>query len=200
MAYCTNCPCMLVDTNGCFISFGFAAIGAALSSAGYVASSLLTGNEITTSGLIGAAAGGFTAGAIMGAFTTLDPSAGVVATGIMGAISAAGGKVVNNIVSNFSFQEVTDGVATAAIIGGIGAGIGSALNLEGLVNHAASFATGVVTDLVDYVYNTINNALDFLDETQQNRFNDVLGMISQFIVPSLMADDVVFDYSLHMLE
>ena len=32
------------------------------------------------------------------------------------------------------------------------------------------------------------------------RFNDVLGMISQFIVPSLMADDVVFDYSLHMLE
>ena len=191
---------MLVDTNGCFISFGFAAIGAALSSAGYVASSLLTGNEITTSGLIGAAAGGFTAGAIMGAFTTLDPSAGVVATGIMGAISAAGGKVVNNIVSNFSFQEVTDGVATAAIIGGIGAGSGSALNLEGLVNHAASFATGVVTDLVDYVYNTINNALDFLDETQQNRFNDVLGMISQFIVPSLMADDVVFDYSLHMLE
>jgi RHS repeat-associated protein len=199
LAYVNNGVTSAIDTNGGFISFGFAAIGTAISTAGYATSKLLTGKPITASGLAGAAAGGFVAGAIVGAITTLDPSAGIIAIGLTSAVAATGGKIVNNVISNQSYQNCTDGVAQAAIIAAVTGGISQGLDWSALANNAASLGTGVTSDVFDYVYEQITSALNDLNTTSQEHYNDIFQELNT-IAPSRISSNETFNFSGYVAE
>ena len=172
LAYCGNHSNMAIDTDGALWSWATGAVGAGLSVAGYVTASLLTGSDITTAGIAGAAAGGFVAGAVAGAMIG-DPSAATMsALMLAGATSGAAGQLVNNAVSTtldsnkqYSYVTLTDGVLRNGVVGAL-TGI---LPLDDILAGIVAFETGVLDNVYAYSKEKILNALDQLDQNAKNR-------------------------------
>ena len=146
-AYCGNYPGLAIDVNGAAWSWATGTIGAGLSVAGYATSCWLTGAEMTTAGIAGAAAGGFVAGAVAGALIG-DPSATTVSGLIAaGAVSGAAGQITNNVVSTaldpdqqYNYLTLTDGVLRNAVVGAITC----VLPLDKLLSAILGYEVGVL--------------------------------------------------------
>ena len=172
LAYCGNHSNMAIDTDGALWSWATGAVGAGLSVAGYVTASLLTGSDITTAGIAGAAAGGFVAGAVAGAMIG-DPSAATISTLMLaGATSGAAGQLVNNAVSTtldpnkqYNYVTLTEGVLRNGVVGAL-TGI---LPLNDILADIVAFETGVLDNLYAYTKEKILNALKQLDQNAKNR-------------------------------
>ena len=172
LAYCGNHSNMAIDTDGALWSWATGAVGAGLSVAGYVTASLLTGSDITTAGIAGAAAGGFVAGAVAGAMIG-DPSAATISTlMLVGATSGAAGQLVNNAVSTtldpnkqYNYVTLTEGVLRNGVVGAL-TGI---LPLNDILADIVAFETGVLDNLYAYSKEKILNALKQLDQNAKNR-------------------------------
>ncbi|MBE6389429.1 MAG: hypothetical protein E7043_04575 [Lentisphaerae bacterium] len=172
LAYCGNHSNMAIDTDGALWSWVTGVVGAGLSVAGYVTSSLLTESDITTAGIAGAAAGGFVAGAVAGAMIG-DPSAATMsALMLAGATSGAAGQFVNNAVSTtldpnkqYNYATLTDGVLRNGVVGAL-TGI---LPLNDILASIVAFETGVLDNLYAYSKEIILNALEQLNQNAKNR-------------------------------
>ena len=172
LAYCGNHSNMAIDTDGALWSWATGVVGAGLSVAGYVTSSLLTESDITTAGIAAAAAGGFVAGAVAGAMIG-DPSAATMsALMLAGATSGAAGQLVNNAVSTtldpnkqYNYATLTDGVLRNGVVGAL-TGI---LHLNDILAGIVAFETGVLDNLYAYSKEIILNALEQLTQNAKNR-------------------------------
>ena len=171
-AYCGNYPAMAIDIDGAAWSWATGVIGAGLSVAGYATSCWLTGEEMTTAGVAGAAAGGFVAGAVAGALIG-DPSAATVSALLAaGAISGAAGQLTNNIVSTaldpnqqYNYITLTDGVLRNAVSGAIT----SVLPLDDFLASVLAFEVGLLDNFYAYAKNKILDALNQLNQQARNR-------------------------------
>ena len=171
-AYCGNHPGMAIDGDGAVWSWATGALGAGLSVAGYAASCWLTGEEMTTAGVAGAAAGGFVAGAVAGALIG-DPSAATVSALLAaGAISGAAGQLTNNVVSTaldpnqqYNYATLTDGILRNALLWAIT----DVLPLNKLLASMLGFEVGVLDNFYAYAKNQILNALNQLDQQARER-------------------------------
>ncbi len=171
LAYCGNHSNMAIDTDGALWSWATGVVGAGLSVAGYVVSSLLTESDITTTGITSAAAGGFVAGALAGGMIG-DPSAATISTLMLaGATSSAAGQLVNNAVSTtldpnkqYNYVTLTDGVLRNGVVGAI-TGI---LPLNNILAGIVAFETGVLDNIYAYSKEKILNALEQLDQNEKN--------------------------------
>lgn len=171
-AYCGNYPGLAIDMNGAVWSWATGAIGAGLSVAGYTLSCCITGAEITTAGVVGAAAGGFVAGAVAGALIG-DPSAATISSlWAAGAVSGAAGKLTNNIVSTaldpnqeYNYITISDGVLRNAVEGALT----SSLRLDDLVSAILGFEVGILDELYDYAKDVTMDALNSLDQLAKDR-------------------------------
>jgi len=132
--YCGGSPLSYTDPSGEVLSWAFAVTGALIGTGVYIAGSLLLGNEITWGGALGAAAGGFVAGAAFGMLTG-DPTAGLASLGVAklagaGFVSGAVGGVVQSItqqgIDNKGSIDWGD-VGIAGLSGGIGGAVGGAM-------------------------------------------------------------------------
>ena len=171
LAYCGNHSNMAIDTDGALWSWATGVVGAGLSVAGYVVSSLLTESDITTTGITSAAAGGFVAGALAGGMIG-DPSAATISTLMLaGATSSAAGQLVNNAVSTtldpnkqYNYVTLTDGVLRNGVVGVITGILPWNKILAGIV----AFETGVLDNVYAYSKEKILNALEQLDQNEKN--------------------------------
>lgn len=141
--YVGNSPTAFHDPSGLIWSWAMAGIGAAsgavIGAAGYVIVGTLTGQEITTGGMLGAAAQGAIVGGVVGGVVgaaTGDPSAIMVA----GAAAGLGAGIVGGATGSVIQQSVDEGtvsgkqVVFSAAIGGLTGMIGGGLSggLSGL--------------------------------------------------------------------
>ena len=172
LAYCGNHSNMAIDTDGALWSWATGVVGAGLSVAGYVASSLLTESDITTAGIAGAAAGGFVVGALAGGMIG-DPSAATMSVLMrVGASSNIAGQLVNNFVSTtldpnkqYNYATLTNGVLRNGVVGAL-TGI---LPLNDILAGIVAFETGVLDNLYAYSKKIILNALEQLNQNAKNR-------------------------------
>ena len=171
LAYCGNHSNMAIDTDGALWSWATGVVGAGLSVAGYVVSSLWTESDITTVGIVSAAAGGFVAGALAGGMIG-DPSAATISTLMLaGATSSAAGQLVNNAVSTtldpnkqYNYVTLTDGVLRNGVVGAI-TGI---LPWNDILAGIVAFETGVLDNIYAHSKEKILNALEQLDQNEKN--------------------------------
>ena len=172
LAYCGNHSNMAIDTDGALWSWPTGVVGAGLSVAGYVVSSLLTESDITTAGIASAAAGGFVTGALAGGMIG-DPSAATMsALMLAGATSNVAGQLVNNAVSTtldpnkqYNYATLTNGVLRNGVVGAL-TGI---LPLKDILAGIVALETGVLDNLYAYSKKIILNALEQLNQNAKNR-------------------------------
>ena len=183
LAYCGNYPGMAIDRDGALWSWGAAGIGAAIGAvtnvAAYVASTYVTGGEITAGGLAGAAtsgaiSGGLTGGALGAA--SGDPSAlvvaGVVASGVGG---GASGSALQQLIDNgtidptkFVVDSVAGGVSNLA-----GMGLSGYLNATtnagiALSETLAGTGLGALNNLITNMYKAFSQAFDNIEQKLNN--------------------------------
>ena len=172
LAYCGNHSNMAIDTDVALWSWATGVVGAGLSVAGYVVSSLLTESDITTAGIASAAAGGFVTGALAGGMIG-DPSAATMsALMLAGATSNVAGQLVNNAVSTtldpnkqYNYATLTNGVLRNGVVGAL-TGI---LPLKDILAGIVALETGVLDNLYAYSKKIILNALEQLNQNAKNR-------------------------------
>ena len=183
LAYCGNYPGMAIDRDGALWSWGAAGIGAAIGAvtnvAAYVASTYITGGEITAGGLTGAATSGAISGGLIGGAlgtATGDPSAlivaGVVAFGVVG---GASGSVFQQLIDNgtidprqFVLDSVVGGVSNLA-----GMGLASYLNFTTNVGIAfsetlAGIGLNTLNNLITNMYKAFSQAFDNIEQKLNN--------------------------------